>query len=224
MRIESINVGRPRDVIWRDRPVRTAIFKYPVPGPVAVRRLGLEGDGQADPSVHGGEDKAVYAYASSHYARWISELPGLDLPAGAFGENLTLDDFSEGLIRAGDTFRVGTAVLVVSQPRLPCYKLNLRHGRVDMIDRMLANGLTGFYLRVEEEGEIDTGMEFELIDRQDNAISIADAARLYTGALDDPGLLRRAIASAALPAAWRERLQRKLDARATGAAGSRQAG
>jgi len=210
MRLASVNVGRPRELLWQGRAVSTAIFKQAVAGPVAVQRFNLAGDRQADLTVHGGADKAVYAYATGHYPRWAEELGIADLPPGAFGENLTLDDFSEAGIRVGDRFRAGSAVFEVSQPRLPCYKLNLRHGRDDMVERMLANGMTGFYLRVLAEGTLQQGDGVERLASDDDAISIADAARLYVGASSDPALLRRAVASPALAEGWRERFRHRL--------------
>lgn len=210
MRILHVNVGQPREIEWRGRMVTTGIFKEAVTGPVNIRRHNLEGDRQADLSVHGGPDKAVYVYAAGHYLLWSKELPDLDPTPGAFGENLTIDDFRENGIRIGDRFLAGTALLEVSQPRLPCYKLNLRHGRDDMIDRMLANGLTGFYLRILEEGAVEAGAPFERTDSDPSAITVAEAARLYTGATDDAQLLRRAIATSALSAGWRDRFVRRL--------------
>jgi MOSC domain-containing protein YiiM len=211
MRILHVNVGRPREVEWDGRSVTTGIFKEPVAGRVSVRRHNLDGDRQADLNVHGGPDKAVYAYAASHYTRWLSELPDLDLTPGAFGENLTIDYFSEDAVRIGDRFQAGTALLAVSQPRLPCFKLNLRHRRDDMIDRMLANRLTGFYLRILEEGMVEAGAPFERVDTDERAITVAVAARLCTGATDDPALLRRAVDTVALPASWRDRFERRLN-------------
>jgi MOSC domain-containing protein YiiM len=212
MVIVSINVGRPRDIERRGRTVRTAIFKNPVEGPVPVRRTNLEGDGQADLSVHGGEHKAVYAYALGHYARWRAELPGTDLPCGTFGENLTLDDFDEPAIRIGDEFAAGTARLVVSQPRMPCYKLDLRFDRDDMIDRFLDSGRSGFYLRVAVEGIIEAGQSFDLIGTTPGSITVAEAVDLHAGRRSDPELLRRAIATPGLAPGWRDRFRRVLTA------------
>ena len=123
LKLASVNVGLPRDVEWRGRPVTTGIFKSPVEGRVRVRTLNLEGDRQADLSVHGGPDKAVYAYPEEHYGYWRQELPGVDLPPGSFGENLTTEGLKETEIRIGDRFRIGSTVLRVTQPRMPCAKL-----------------------------------------------------------------------------------------------------
>jgi len=211
MRVVSVNAGRPREVFWRDRLVRTAIFKHPVDGAVAIRRHNLDGDGQADLSVHGGPDKAVYAYATGHYTFWRTELQARDLEWGSFGENLTVDDFTEDGIRIGDEFQAGTARLVVTQPRLPCYKLNLRLNRNDMIDRMLDSGRTRAYFAVLAEGEVQCGDPVEMITTNPAAINAADAAGLFTDRTTDVDLLRRAIDTPHLAASWRERFRRKLD-------------
>jgi MOSC domain-containing protein YiiM len=211
MRIVSVNVGAPRDVTWRGAAVRTGICKEPVAGRVAVRRLNLEGDGQADLTVHGGRDKAVYAYAHGHYGYWRAELQLAELPCGAFGENLTLDDFSEDDVRIGDQYLAGTARLLVTQPRLPCHKLGVRFGRADMPDRFLASGRTGFYMAVLEEGTVEAGDAFRLLQREPAAITIAEATRLYAGRDPDPALLRRALEAAALPEGWRARFRKRLD-------------
>ena len=144
MRMLSVNVGLPREVEWRNEPVTTAIHKAAVSGPVRVRRLNLDGDRQADLSVHGGPDKAVYVYPSEHYPFWKEELPGVALPWGAFGENLTVEGVNETAVRVGDVLRAGTAEFIVTQPRLPCYKLNIRFQRPDMVKRFLRSGRTGF--------------------------------------------------------------------------------
>ncbi len=210
MRIVSVNTGQPQPILWRDRTITTAIFKHPVAGPVRVRRLNLEGDGQADLEVHGGENKAIYAYAAGHYAWWRRELPDAELAWGSFGENLTLDDFNEHDIHIGDVFLAGTARLMAVQPRLPCTKLNLRFRRDDMIDRFLASGRTGVYFKVIEEGVLQAGDIVERTIANASGITIAQATQLYTGASDDPALLRQAVATPALPEAWQRRFGRKL--------------
>lgn len=211
MRIVSVNAGLPREFVWRDRRVKTAIFKRPVAGPVKVHRHNLEGDAQADRSVHGGPDKAVYAYSASHYASWRDELDGQELEWGSFGENLTLDDFDEHRIRVGDEFRAGTVRLVVTQPRLPCYKLDLRLGRDDMIQRMLENGRTGIYFGVLEEGELQQGDVLQRLRTRTEAVTAAEAVRLYTDRDVSVERLVRAIDTPHLSAGWRERFVRKLD-------------
>jgi len=157
MKVLSVQVGRPRDVEWRGEVVNTGIFKEPVHGPVIVHWLDLDGDEQADLTVHGGANKAVYVYPSEHYPLWRKELPELEFPFGAFGENLTVDGLLEDDVRLGDQLRIGTAEFVVTQPRMPCYKLAVRFNRTDMLKRLLRSGRTGFYLRVLEEGVLTAG-------------------------------------------------------------------
>ena len=165
MRIVSVNVGRPRTVTWRGRSVTTAIFKDPVPGRVPVRQLNLKGDGQADLSVHGGTDKAVYVYSAEHYADWRRELADLELPWGMFGENLTVEGLREDDVCVGDRLRFGSAEGLVTQPCLPCYKLGVRFGRDDIVKRFLASGRTGFYLAVTREGDVGVGDPVEVLAR-----------------------------------------------------------
>lgn len=185
MQLISINVGLPQTVEWEGRSVQTSIFKQPVSGRLRVGRLNLEGDRQADLRVHGGVDKAVYAYPSEHYAFWAEELPGVDLPWGAFGENFTTAGLLENEVRIGDRLRVGSAEFVVTQPRMPCFKLVIRFGRADMVKRFLHSGRTGFYLAVSEEGEVEAGDAIELIERRRAAITIADAVRRAVRRVED---------------------------------------
>ena len=171
MKIVSVNLGMPRDVEWHGRIVSTGIFKKPVAGRVALRKLNLDGDGQADLNVHGGEYKAVYCYALEHYAYWKEAL-GRELPVGMFGENFTTEGSLEEAVHLGDRFSVGTAEVVVTQPRLPCYKLGIRFGADDMVKRYLASGRGGFYLAVTREGEVGAGDEISLLSRDENAVPV----------------------------------------------------
>jgi MOSC domain-containing protein YiiM len=210
MRVLSINVGLPREVEWRNELVSTAIHKAPVSGPVEVRRLNLAGDRQADLSVHGGPDKAVYAYSSEHYPFWRDELPGVALPWGAFGENLTVEGLAEADLRVGDVLRIGTAELVVTQPRLPCYKLNVRFQRPDMVKRFLRSGRTGFYLAVNKEGWLAAGDAIQLVPADRSAIGVTEVVTLYTSRNDRGALLQRALETPALPQSWRDYFQARL--------------
>ena len=180
MKILSLNVGRPRLVMRDGEPVSTGIFKEPVAGRVMLRTLNLDGDRQADLSVHGGPQKAVYAYPSEHYSFWKQELPEMDLPWGIFGENFTTDGLLETDTNIGDRFRVGSAELMVTQPRMPCYKLGIRFGRTDMIRRFLISERSGFYFSVLKEGEVGAGDEIELIARNASGLSVVDVTRLKT--------------------------------------------
>jgi MOSC domain-containing protein YiiM len=210
MRLLSINVGLPRDVDWRGRTVRTSIFKSPALGRVRVTRLNLEGDQQSDLSVHGGIEKAVYAYPSEHYAFWREELPGVDLPWGAFGENFTTEALLEGSVRIGDRLRVGSAEFVVTQPRMPCFKLGIRLGRPDMVKRFQRSGRSGFYLAVIQEGEVTAGDSFEWIARDEAGVTVAAVVNLYTADAANQDLLRRVSELPALPEGWREYFRKRL--------------
>jgi MOSC domain-containing protein YiiM len=210
MKLVSVNVGRPQEVDWGGRRVRTSIWKAPVTGRVRVDRLNLEGDEQSDLSAHGGRDKAVYVYPSEHYRYWTGELPGSDLPWGAFGENFTTEGLLEEDVRIGDRLRVGSAEFVVTQPRMPCYKLGARFGREDMVRRFLASGRTGFYLAVQSEGEVGSGDPISFTARDDRGVTVADITALYTHDADNQSLLQRAVDVPALPAGWREYLRKRL--------------
>jgi MOSC domain-containing protein YiiM len=144
LKLLSVNVGMPREVDWHGRFVRTSIFKSPVLGSVRVATLNLEGDKQSDLTVHGGVHKAIYAYPSEHYLLWREELPDLDLPWGAFGENFTTEGLLEEAVHIGDRLRVGSAEFVVTQPRMPCFKLGIRFGRPEIVKRFLQSGRSGF--------------------------------------------------------------------------------
>jgi MOSC domain-containing protein YiiM len=201
-------------VRWRGQVISTGIFKQAVAGRIAVRWLNLDGDRQADLAVHGGSDKAVYAYPAEHYAYWRDELPDEDLPWGQFGENLTTEGLLDDAVRIDDRFRVGTAELVVTQPRLPCYKLGIRFGRPDMVRRFLKSGRTGFYLAVEREGEVAAGDPIIRIQRTDHGVTVADITRLYARDRGDLDTLRRVVALEALPASWRDYFRRQIDEQA----------
>lgn len=210
MRIISLNVGRPRLVVWEGRTVSTGIYKTPVAGRVVLRTLNLDGDRQADLTVHGGPDKAVYSYPSEHYGRWRGELPDMELPWGMFGENFTVEGLDESSVNIGDRFRVGEAEVTVTQPRMPCYKLGIKFGRADILKRLLASGRTGFYFSVRREGEVGAGDEIELIGRDENNVTVADITRLYVRDKHDVKTMRRAVAVEALPESWRDHFLQQL--------------
>jgi MOSC domain-containing protein YiiM len=214
MKVISVNTGLPRDVTWHGRTVTTGIFKEPVHTRVALRKLNLDGDRQADLRVHGGEYKAVYCYPLTHYVYWRSELPGRELPMGIFGENLTLDDGLEESVHLGDRFSVGSAEVVVTQPRLPCYKLGIRFESDDMVKRFFASRRTGFYLAVSREGEIGAGDEMKVIGRDPNCVPVSEITRLYAAksySNADMASLHRALRVAALPESWKEYFRERLE-------------
>ena len=210
MKIISLNVGLPRLVLRNEEPVSTGIFKEPVEGRVRLKTLNLDGDRQADLSVHGGPQKAVYLYPSEHYDFWKQELPDMNLPWGMFGENLTTTGLFETEVHIGDKFRIGTAELMVTQPRMPCYKLGIRFGRADIIRRFLASERTGFYFSVLKEGEIGTGDEVELLERNASGVRVVDVTRLYSSERENVEQMRRAIATEALPDSWREYFLKRI--------------
>jgi len=204
MKLLSVNVGLPREVEWKGKIVRTSIFKAPVPGRVRVAKLNLKGDQQSDLSVHGGIDKAVYAYPSEHYPFWRQQLPGMNLPWGAFGENLTTEGLLEETLNIGDRFRVGSAEFIVTQPRMPCFKLGIRFGRPDIVKQFLQSGRAGFYFAVLKEGEITVGDSIELLKRDDHGVTVADVVNLYRRDATNQGLLRRVSELPSLPKNWRD--------------------
>jgi MOSC domain-containing protein YiiM len=211
MEILSVNVGLPREVIWKGKTVITGIFKEPVSSRVRVRSLNLDGDEQADLSVHGGLDKAVYAYPYEHYDEWRAELPDVDFPMGVFGENLTITGLTEEDVKIGDRFRVGSVELQVTQPRMPCYKLGIRFARPEMVQRMFTNYRSGFYFAVVQEGEVEAGDRLERISQENHNITVADIFQLYTRKKPDLELMQRAAQLEALPQSWREYFQKQID-------------
>jgi MOSC domain-containing protein YiiM len=210
MKIVSVNVGLPREVQWRGKAVRTSIFKAPVAGSVGVVRLNVRGDQQSDLTVHGGAEKAVYVYPEEHYGFWRKELPGVDFQWGVFGENFTTEGLLEDSVYIGDRYRAGSAEFVVTQPRMPCYKLGLRFDRPDMVKRFMRAGRTGFYLSVAREGEVTAGDPISLVARDECAITVADVVTLYTADAANQELLRRAAQSPNLPEGWRDYFRKRL--------------
>jgi MOSC domain-containing protein YiiM len=209
MQLVSLNTGLPREVNWHGAVVTTGISKQPVKGRVALRKLNLDGDRQADLTVHGGEFKAVYCYPLVHYDYWKRELPGRDLPMAIFGENFTADGLLENSVHLGDRFSVGSAEVVVTQPRLPCFKLNLKFGRDDMVKRFLASHFTGFYFRVLREGEVGAGDEIVPVHLDENHVSVRDIVGLYLGENDSQELRERALRVEYLAKVWRDDLSAK---------------
>jgi MOSC domain-containing protein YiiM len=210
MKLLAVSVGGPREVEWRGQRVRTSIFKTLVPGRVRVGRLNIEGDRQSDLSVHGGPEKAVYGYPAEHYAFWRRELPDAELGWGAFGENLTTEGLLEDEVCIGDRYRVGTAELVVTQPRTPCYKLGIRFGRPEMVKRFHRSGRSGFYFAVVREGELGADDPIKRLARDEHGLTVADVVRLYAADEADQSLLERASQHPTLPAGWRDFFRKRL--------------
>jgi MOSC domain-containing protein YiiM len=203
-------VGRPREVEHEGSYVLTSIFKEPVAGRARVSRLNIVGDEQSDLTVHGGRDKAVYAYPADHYAFWRRELPHAELAWGAFGENLTIEGLTEDRVAIGDRLHCGTVEFIVTQPRLPCFKLGIHFGRADMIQRFMRAGRSGFYLAVLREGELGAGDAVELIPSDDDRVTVREIFDLFRPDGGDPKILERASRLSALPESWRERFRTRL--------------
>ncbi|MGB9204437.1 MAG: MOSC domain-containing protein [Terriglobales bacterium] len=216
MKLVSVNVGMPRLLAWAGATFKTGIFKHPVEGRVMLRTTNLDGDRQADLSVHGGPNKAVYGYPSEHYAAWSAELPELPgLPDfarawGAFGENFTTEGLLETEVSVGDRYRVGSAVVRVTTPRLPCYKLAAKFQRDDMIERFVLSGRCGFYFAVVEEGEVGAGDKFEFVGREDPTLTIAEVNSLYIAKSPNRESLQRSLDVKTLPESWRDRFRARL--------------
>lgn len=210
MKVVAISVGRPQEVESRGRRVQTSIFKTPVSRRVHVARDNVEGDQQSDLSVHGGREKAVYVYPAEHYDFWRRELPEAELPWGAFGENFTTEGLLEEEVWIGDRYRIGTTELVVTQPRMPCYKLGIRFDRPDMVKRFLQSGRSGFYLAVEREGEVGAGDSIERLARDETRLTVADVVALYATDSANQPPLARASDHPSLPGAWREYFRKRL--------------
>ncbi|HEX3131087.1 MAG TPA: MOSC domain-containing protein [Thermoanaerobaculia bacterium] len=212
MKLLSIQVGLPREVRWQRRTVSTGIFKEPVQGPVLLRTLNLDGDRQADLSVHGGRQKAVYVYPVEHYAPWRAELPGVELAWGAFGENFTTEGLVEDEVHIGDRFRIGEAEVEVTQPRMPCYKLGVRFGDPGLVERFLESRRSGFYLAVLREGHVEAGDPIEPLAIDPHQVTVTDINRLFFGERgeQDADTLARALQVEALPDGWKAHLRRQL--------------
>lgn len=216
MKLISVNVGLPREVLWHGRRVSTGIFKEPVKSRVALRTLNLDGDGQADLSVHGGEYKAVYCYQLRHYEYWKAEFPDRDLPVGMFGENFTVDGPLEDSVFLGNRYAVGSAEVVVTQPRLPCYKLGIKFGDDDMVKRFFDTRRTGFYLKVAREGEVGAGDEMKPVSSDPNRVPVSEIVRLYaTKTYDerDVASVQRVLMVDAVPDSWKGYFRERAEVR-----------
>jgi MOSC domain-containing protein YiiM len=211
VKIVSLNVALPRLAVYRGATINTGIFKQPVTGPVTLRTLNLDGDRQADLSVHGGPFKAVYGYPSEHYAFWRKELDDADLSWGMFGENFTTEGLAEDDLHIGDQFEIGSAVVTIRQPRVPCYKLAAKFQRDDILERFLLSGRSGFYFSVEREGVVTVGDSFQPITRSPDAITISEMNSLYVRDKYNRNLLQKAINTPALPQDWNDYFLKRLE-------------
>ena len=212
MKLTSIQVGKPKEVEWQGKLVSTGIFKSPVPGPVLARKLGLEGDGQADLTVHGGERKAVYAYGDDAYPWWKNRLENEELPPGSFGENLTFTTLEERSIFIEDRYRLGEAELVVTEPRFPCFKLGIKFRDMGILKTFLESGRSGVYFAVAKEGKISLQDRLELISRPKNLVSIHEFYSAFNEKCRDPEVLGRILNLESLTPKWRSRFEALLNA------------
>jgi len=203
VKIVSLNVALPRLTVYKGETINTGIFKLPVTGPVSLRTLNLDGDRQADLGVHGGPFKAVYGYPSEHYAFWRKELNNVELSWGMFGENFTTEGLAEDDLHVGDQFEIGAAVVMIRQPRTPCYKLAAKFQRDDILERFLLSGHSGFYFSVEKEGVVTVGDVFRQLTRVEDAVTISEMNSLYVRDKYNRDLLQKAINTLALPQDWR---------------------
>ncbi|HJU04162.1 MAG TPA: MOSC domain-containing protein, partial [Nitrospiraceae bacterium] len=192
------------------KPVSTGIYKEPVAGRIMVCRFNLDGDQQADLTVHGGPDKAVYVYPVEHYATWGQELERSNFSFGQFGENFTVQGMLEETVHVGDIFRIGDTQLEVTQPRVPCYKLGIKMGSMRFLKRFLASGRTGYYLRVLEEGEVGAGDSIARIKTDPERMTIQQAVRLAFFEQGDIAMLEKALRIRALSQDWHSMFQEQL--------------
>jgi MOSC domain-containing protein YiiM len=214
MKLISVNRGLPKEIRWNGMNATTSIYKEPVKGRVALRTMNLDRDRQSDLTVHGGKDKAVYCYPVAHYEYWKETLPGRALPPGSFGENFTIESPLEHSVHIGDRFSIGSAEVVVTQPRLPCYKLGIRLESGDMVKRFLESGRSGFYMAVIREGVVGAGDQIFLLSLDANAVPVSEITRLYIAkelGSEDARQVRRALKVDALPDSWKEYFQEKLN-------------
>jgi len=209
MQLLSIQVGKPKNVFWEGDTVSTGIFKLPVKGPVRVARLNLDGDGQADLSVHGGADKAVYGYPHDAYAWWEKRL-AVPLQAGAFGENLTIDPLDEKKLCIGDTLSIGDCHLEISEPRFPCFKLGIKFQDMKVLKTFIESGRPGIYFRVIQEGTISAGQPVKIVSRDKRKVSVSDFFRLKIGGYKDLPLLEKLLSMDNLSQEWREKFSAAL--------------
>src|SRR5918996_1627285 len=216
-KILSVNVSLPKEIDFEGQEVITGIFKEPIEGRIMLRTLNLDGDKQADLTVHGGPDKAVYEYPIEHYEFWRKVYPDIEMPNGMFGENFTTEGLMEAQVNVGDVFRIGSSKVIATQPRMPCYKLGVKFGRMDVLKKFLASGRSGVYFKVLEEGEVGTGDPIIQIKKDTNRVGISDIVKLYSSDRENIKMMRRAIKVEALPEGWKDyfyeqirRVERKI--------------
>ncbi|UTW61705.1 MOSC domain-containing protein [bacterium SCSIO 12741] len=209
MKVISTNIGQRKTVIWQGQEVETGIFKDPVNHPLTLEATDVKGDHVIDRRYHGGVDKACYLYSVDHYAFWKEKYPDLDWSYGMFGENLSLSDCDERQVFIGDTYQAGSAVIQVSQPRQPCFKLGVRFGDQGVLKEFINQSYSGIYVRVLKPGEVSTGDELQLIERAENSVTVADVFRMLYHGAQDSETLEKVLANSWLSATNKEYLSKK---------------
>ena len=204
MKLLSVNVSQPKEVSYNGKRIKTGIFKEPVSGRTMMRRLNLDGDGQGDPSVHGGVHKAVYVYPVEHYEYWKRELGRNDLTYGKFGENLTVEGLLEETVHIGDVFRIGEALVEVSQPRVPCFKLGIKMRDPQIVKPFLASERVGFYVRVLAEGEVGAGDAIERTKVGEGQMTVKEIVHIRHFDDMNAAAAERAANLPALTPSWRD--------------------
>ena len=213
MKVVSVNVGLPKQVSYGKRQVVTSIFKEPIEGRVKVTTLNLDGDAQADLSVHGGLDKAIYSYSGEHYKYWKEVYPTIVMPFGMFGENLTTQGLNEDTVNIGDQYQIGSSRLVVTQPRMPCYKLGIKFGRMDILEKFINSQRPGIYYKVLQEGDLGTGDNITLLHKDKNNVTINDIVSLYINDRHDKeniSKMKKATKLKSLPESWKTYFGQKI--------------
>lgn len=208
-KLVSVNIGKPKELTWKEKRFESGIYKLPVLGKVYASKFNLEGDGQANLNVHGGVDKAIYVYPYEHYEYWKNKFPNIDFTIGVFGENFTISGLDEFNVNIGDRFKIGEIEVEVSEPRFPCFKLGARIGTAKFIKPFLNSFKTGFYLRVLKEGYVSTESEIKIMTKDMNELKVADFVKLYLDQKDE-GLLRRALKVNAISEKWRKKFDNYL--------------
>ncbi len=211
MKLISVNVSQPKTVPYGDETLTTGIYKEAVAGRVMLREFNLEGDGQADLKNHGGSDKAVYSYPHEHYAAWRAELGRDDFAFGQFGENFTVEGLLEESVRIGDVYRVGEARVQVTQPRIPCYKLEHKMQEEGFIKRFQESRRSGFYLTVLQPGAVEAGDAIHLEQSDPVGLTVREAFELLLFDRDNAALLAKALSTPALASSWREIFAKRLN-------------
>ena len=210
MKLLSVNVSQPKEVSYNGKRIKTGIFKEPVSGQTMMRRLNLDGDGQGDPTVHGGIHKAVYVYPIEHYDYWKRELGRTDLTYGKFGENLTVEGMLEDGVHIGDVFRIGEALVEVSQPRVPCFKLGMKMRDPQIVKPFLESERVGFYVRVLEEGEVGAGDAIERTKVGEGQMTVKEIVHLRHFDSTNIAAAEKAANLPALTPSWRDSFEEIL--------------